>query len=1000
MGLLDSGSTRTILGCKGVEIAKELGVEIKSMEASQLTVANGQTCKIAGSCELPIVLKGRLCVVEVLLVPEVPHLLVLGWDFWKNMKIVPMVNEWKFTDQPPVLDAMEHAQTQSDLSETEKQRLQGVINRNVALMGQSLGCTTLAEHVIVTDSPPIKQRYYRVSPVMQAIIDEEINKMLDQGIIEKSNSPWASPLIMVKKKDGTYRPCVDFRKLNAVTKRDSYPLPMVADTLDKLKDAQYLSSLDLKSAYWQVPMAEASKEYTAFTVPNRGLFQFRRMPFGLHNSPSTWQRLIDRVLGADLEPFVFVYLDDVVIVTPTFEKHLEVLEEVFRRLREAHLTVSLEKCQFCRPSMKYLGYVVDRFGLHVDPDKVKAMLDIPSPKSVTEVRRVVGVFSWYRRFIPEFSSIVAPITGLLRKSQRFVWSMECEEAFRRMKNCLVSAPVLNCPDYTLPFVIQADASGFGIGAVLTQPHPDGERVICYLSRSLSKAERNYSTTERECLAVLYAVEKFRPYILGIPFTVITDHHSLVWLQNLKDPTGRLARWAVRLQQYDFKIIHRKGKEHIVPDALSRSVPILDAIAGDEQRADAKCEDAWYRKMLVEVDRYPIKFSNWRVSEGVLHKRVKVDYPTLAEPGDDWRIVVPKNERHNRIIEAHNPSISGHLGVYKTYARLAEKYFWPKMRYDVTRFVKKCEVCASHKPQKTLPEGMASHPKADRPWEVISSDLMGPLPRSSKGNQFILVITDYLSKFSVIVPLRKATAAAVAREIEEKVFLLFGVPRVLICDNGPQYRSKEFQKLTSDYQVTVKYTPYYHPRANPTERVNRTLKTMMAMYVTDNHRKWDAELPRIACALRTARHEVTKLTPYYVNFGRNMFLSGNDYNRPLIAAEEEGKTPAETRNSALGKLFKDVRHRLEVAAKHTTQRYNLRKRYDELKPGQPVWKKNFVLSAADKYFSKKLAPKYVGPFYVHQKISPWVYQLKDSGGKVLEGSWHARDLKRVPDIDDV
>ena len=233
---------------------------------------------------------------------------------------------------------------------------------------------------------------------------------------------------------------------------------MISSTLDKLNNAKYLSTLDIKSAYWQIPMESSSKKYTAFTVPNRGLFQFKRMPFGLCNAPSVWQRFIDQVLQSDLEPHVFVYLDDIVIVTQTFDKHIEVLTEVFDRLKNAGLTVSQEKCVFCKPELKYLGYKIDKNGLHVDSDKVKAILDIPTPSNVGDIRRIIGTASWYRRFIPNFSTIVAPLTSLLRKNIKFLWTDECENSFRTLKECLVSAPVLCCPDYSLPFSIQTDAS--------------------------------------------------------------------------------------------------------------------------------------------------------------------------------------------------------------------------------------------------------------------------------------------------------------------------------------------------------------------------------------------------------------------------------------------------------------------------------------------------------------------------------------------------------------
>lgn len=1002
LGLLDSGSTRTILGNKGWSILSRFCLPLNTSRKIVCVLADGTKCETTGVCTLPIKVRDRLRLIDVVVAPDLPRTLILGRDFWIKLGIVPDLrrDEWYFSKLPEPLDTIS-VEKDCQLTPGESVLLKGLLDRYLPLLGEGIGCTTVAEHVILSKSAPIKQKYYRVSPVMQKMIDKELEEMLEKDVIEESNSPWSSPIILVRKKDNSYRFCVDFRRLNAVTERDSYPLPNISDTLDKLKDAQYLSSIDIKSAYWQVPVAENSKKYTAFTVPNRGLFQFRKMPFGLHNAPATWQRLIDKVLGPKLEPHVFVYLDDIVIVTQTFEKHLEVLEEVFRRLLDANLSVNQGKCQFCVPSMKYLGYVVDRNGLHVDPDKVRAMLNLPVPTNAREVRRVVGTFSWYRRFIPEFSTIIAPLTALTRKRQKFQWTSECEESFQKIKECLVAAPVLNCPDYSLPFVVQTDASGYGIGAVLTQPHPDGDRVISYLSRSLSRQERQYSTTERECLAVIYAVEKLRPYLEGVSFTVITDHYSLKWLLTLKDPTGRLARWSVRIQQYDFTIVHRKGSDHVIPDMLSRAVPIIDSIHVSDSASDTPdvhISDKWYLKMIEQVEKYPLKYSGWRVSGKALFKYVKQDYPELREENDYWKRVIPKNERKVLINMAHDPPMAGHMGIFKTYNRLTEKYYWPKMRSDVTSYVRRCQTCLAYKPTNQRPaDKMLPHPKPSRPWEIVSTDLMGPLPRSKRGNMFVLVVTDYLSKFSVIFALKKATTQAVVRRMEEEVFLIFGVPRIIITDNGPQYRSKEFQRFARDYGCQIKYSSNYHPRANPTERTNRNLKIMMSMYAADNHRTWDVELQKLACALRTCRHEVTRLTPYYVNFGRNMALSGEDYaGIELKSGSPENGTQEATssRNEAFRHIFTDVKRRLEMAGQKSADAYNLRRRHEVLQKDQLVWRKNHVLSDAANYFSRKLAPKFVGPYYIHRRLSPWTYELRDADGKVLTGTWNIKDLKTL------
>jgi hypothetical protein len=341
-----------------------------------------------------------------------------------------------------------------------------------------------------------------------------------------------------------------------------------------------------------------------------------------------------------LEPYVFKYLDDIIIATPTLEKHFEILNLVFQRLKEANLTLNREKCHFCRPELRFLGYVVTRSGIAVDPAKVEAIINLPQPKTVKDVRRVIGMISWYRRFVDNFSDVLAPLTALLRKDKKFDWDTSCEESFRKIKDALVSAPILACPNFEHPFYVQTDASAYGLGAVLTQKYNDREHVICYLSRSLSRAERNYSSTERECLAVLWAVEKLRCYLELSKFYLITDCHSLLWLENLKDPQGRLGRWALRLQQFDYEMFHRRGKDHIVPDTLSRAIPgNIEINYIDVENV----KDAWYIKMNNLVEKFPLKYSKWRVEGAKLYKYIEPDFKYCREEADFWKLVIPKEK---------------------------------------------------------------------------------------------------------------------------------------------------------------------------------------------------------------------------------------------------------------------------------------------------------------------------------------------------------------------
>lgn len=990
LGLLDSGATRTIAGSTGWRLLKYLNLPLDTSKAINCTVANGSTCQSIGTVQTPVQLLHKVIILDILIVPSLPHTIILGLDFWKQMGIVPDLRNdvWSFSNSN--ITEVAALNSAEDLTLEQQQLLDQLIStKTISLSKNTLGCTNLVEHEIITDATPIKQRYYPVSPVVQSHIDTELTKMLEQGVIEPSKSPWSSPVLLVPKKDGTYRFVVDYRQLNKVTKKDAYPIPFVSAILDRLRNAHFLSSIDIKSAYWQVPVKESSREYTAFTVPGRGLFHFKRMPFGLTNAPATWQRLLDNVLGADLEPNVFYYLDDIIVVSPDFDTHLELLGKIFDRLAAANLTISFDKCQFCRPELKYLGYVVNKFGLQVDPSKVEAILNMPTPKTVSEIRRVLGMASWYRRFIPNFATITAPLTSLLRKSAKWNWNSDCESAFKTLKECLVSAPLLCCPDYTKPFVVQCDASAYGLGAVLTQNIDGEERVICYLSRSLTKSERKYTTTERECLAVLFAVEKLRMYLEGVHFTVITDHHSLTWLHRLKDPVGRLARWAVRMQQFSFDIVHRKGRENIVPDALSRSVPIIDAVKEDLPN---EVKDPWYLKLRKKVSDNPLKFPQWRIEDDALLKYVKCRFPELRDPKDYWKRVVPKEQRNSILQKYHDDPLAGHSGVFKTFMRIASQYYWPKLKADIARYIKTCKVCAQYKPeQRAKPGLMGGKPKVDKPWQMVVLDLIGPLPRSYKGHRFILVVADYFSKFVRLFPLRSATSKSIVNKMEDEIFLLFGVPQFLVCDNGKQLTSKPFTNLCAEYNVKTIYNALYHPQTNPTERINRVVKTMIASYVNSDQRRWDESLSKFGCAIRTAVHEATGCTPYFINFGREQILNGREH-----TIMDRDPQPIETNYAKLPdrldgfvKLYSEVRKKMSKSFERNKYNYNLRRRPVSYNVGDMVWRKSHFQSSAADYMASKLCAKFVGPYRIVRKTSTWTYELDEDGTK---RNWHVKDLK--------
>ena len=824
---------------------------------------------------------------------------------------------------------------------------------------------------------------------------------MEKDVVEPSNSPWASGVLLIKKPDDSYRWVVDLRNVNKVTKADSYPLPKVSDILDQLRDARYISSIDLTSAYFQIPLEKSSREKTAFIVPRKGLFQFKRMPQGLHTSPATWQRFIDRVLGEDLKPYVFVYLDDIIIVSQTFEDHLILLEKVLSRLESAGLTINLEKSKFCRQELKYLGYVVNERGLHVDPEKVRAISEYKRPKNRKHIRRFIGMASWYRRFVPNFSSIMAPLHALTSAKAKFNWSPECDAAFETIKEKLISAPVLTCPDFSKTFDLYCDASGVGLGAILSQ---EG-KVIAYASRTLSDTERKYFPTELECLAVLWAIEKFRGYLEGYKFNVITDHASLVWLNNLKDPSGRLGRWAVRLQQFDFSIIHRKGKEHQAPDALSRnplpnegdSVDLIDIVDLDLISVDNDCQDNWYNSLKENILLNPAKYPSWKVEGNQILKLVSIGF---RKPR--WTKVIPKNLRKQVLEECHDSHLAGHFGIHKTYHRVRQSYYWPRMRFDVKQHVNSCGVCTQFKIPQVKPAGlMGEEKKITAPFQVISTDLMGPFPRSSNGYEYLAVVTDLFSKYVWMRPLRAAKAPQMKSHLLEDVFLKFGVPGTLICDNGSQYKSNLIKEFCAEYGVKLLYNFYYHAQANPTERVNRLVKTCIASYLKPElrkgHRKWDENLHFIANAINTSIHEVTGYTPHELVFGEEWKGHGSlcglhipdnhlpDFDRGSISRKQ------------LADVRQDVVRKLSAAYAKNAKYYNLRRRPCEYNIGQEVYRKTHEQSKKIDYFTKKLAPKFIGPLKIKKRVGSMGYLLEDEFGNE-DGPWHVKDLKSVPVVE--
>jgi hypothetical protein len=693
--------------------------------------------------------------------------------------------------------------------------------------------------------PPFRPLYNLSGPELQAL-KEYIDDMLQKGFIRLSKSPAGAPIFFVKKKDGCLRPCVDYRELNDITIKNRYPLPLISELLDRLGNAKIFTKIDLRGAYNLVRMKPGHEWKTAFRS-RFGHYEYLVMPFGLTNAPAIFQSMMNDIFASELDIFVIIYLDDILIFSEDSNSHIGHVKTVLERLREFHLYAKLEKCEFHKSSIEFLGYIVSATGLAMAPDKIQCILDWKAPSTITGIQSFLGFCNFYRKFIQNYSALAKPLTDLTKKSTSFQWTPAANTAFLALKEAITQAPLLRHADPTLPFTLETDASDFAIGAVLSQPESSQSNSpihpVAFFSRKLLDAECNYTIHDKELLAIVDSMKFWRHYLAGsYNISVYSDHKNLTFFRTRRVLKQRHARWAELLSEFDFKLCYNSGQLNTVADALSR-----------RQDLSPKGGDGSIRSTKIETTLLPDTVWNMAITTAKA--------PYQVEVTDD-------SEKLEILQSRHDSPAAGHPGQEKTYDLVTRNFWWPGIREYIKNYVRSCEVCQRSKASRHKPYGLLEPlPIPDTPWSSIGMDFIVKLP-VSHGFDSILVFVCRRTKQAHFVPCNEAIdAVGTANLFLNNIFKLHGLPASIVSDRGPQFKSLFWKAVTSVLGIKLKLSSAYHPQTDgQTERTNQTLEQYLRCFINYQQDNWVDLLPLAEFSYNNASSSSSNISPFFANYG--------------------------------------------------------------------------------------------------------------------------------------
>ena len=870
-----------------------------------------------------------------------------------------------------------------------------------------------------------KSRLYPISEFKLRKVKEYLTDNLKKGFITPSKAPYASPILFAAKKDGSLRFCVDYRKLNALTKRDRYPIPLIDEVLARVQGAKYLSRLDIIAAFNKLRMNPNSEDLTTF-VTSFGAFKYRVLPFGLINGPASFQHYINDVLFEYLHEFCQAYLDDILIYSKTLKEHRNHVRAVLQKLREAGLQVDIVKCEFHVQETLFLGLLVSTEGLKMHPDKIQVIQNWGTPRNVTDVQSFIGFCNFYRRFIRNFSKIARPMITLTRKDQPFAWNETCQEAFNLLKRSIASAPILTHFDRSKEAILETDSSDYVNGGVLSQYGDDGKlHPVAFYSKNMAPAECNYEIYDKELLAIIRCLKHWRPELecTEIPIKIFTDHKNLEYFMTTKELTRRQARWAEKLAEFNFKILYQTGARNHKADALTRLPGYRPDNSNDDRRKHQQqiliSSDRLLAEAIEEDDQSEslgpqeplpglIKSLNQtddigrRIREALTEETdsvtndnsFSIQNKLLTYLGRVW---VPESVRTRLIREVHDQPSSGHQGVTRTLEALRRGYDWPGAKRDIKQYIRNCHTCCRSKAPRDKLNGLLQ-PLAipEQRWKDIAIDFITGLPLS-EGYNAILTVVDRLTKERHYIPCTAGdegtSAEETAKLMLQWVYRTHGLPSSIISDRGTQFVSIVWKSIYKRLRIDSRLSTAYHPQTDgQTERANQDVERYLRSYCSYRQDDWPTWLPMAEFADNNATSIATGMTPFFLNKGFHPRMSFDlDPTKPSSPHERLQRERARDITARMEEILGVARKALQETREAMATSANKKRKEVEYKPGDMVFLSSKNIKTARP--SKKLDDKMLGPFKVLEAVGS-SYRLQLPMTMKVHDVFHASLMRKA------